>query len=278
MKNKIFLYLFKGLFFCLCNEIQSKSVVINVWVHGTYPFMNIVASKHSPFRSWIYTEEGLSLAKNLPYSYYFHNLAYELQARNMQEYDVNHFYTYGWYSSKVRPNHRREEGEKLYRALEELLTTYQNTYDQIKLRVVGFSHGGNVVLHFMQNMPFVTENIETEIVLLATPIQESTRLFVNKNCVSRVYSFYSDSDWIQRIDMQKFHCDAPCHCPVLSNRTFQDSDRVIQIRLKINGQFIGHNTYRSIVKHLPNMIRFVDNYIGLEKDTAHILLDFKVDS
>ena len=200
----------------------------------------------------------------------------ELYDCNSIEYDINNFYTYGWNSSKIRPGQRYDEGQRLYDALLELLKEYKIKFDTIKLRIVGFSHGGNVVLHCVRCMPFSLDGIETEVVLLATPIQESTRDFVNKSCVNRVYSFYSDDDIVQRIDMQKFHCDAPKGCPVWSSRIFKDSDRVIQVRLKINGEFIGHHNYRSIVNYLPDMIKAVDKNVGVDKDKANILLDFKI--
>lgn len=257
-------------------SFAKSDVTITVWVHGTYPVLTALASKHSPFRSWIYVEPGISLAKNLPYDYYFNQLAHECHKRNPEAYNKNHFYTYGWYSSKVRPAHRRMEGQKLFDAITELLKEYKTKYDTITLRLVGVSHGGNVVLHCVRCMPFLLDGVDTEIVLLATPIQESTRDYVNNPCLKKVYSFYSDVDWIQRIDMQKCHSDAPKKCPVWSKRTFKNSDRVIQIRLKINGQFIGHARYRSIVKYLPEMLRAVDDYVGQDESKASVMLNFKV--
>lgn len=263
-------------FFCGQLSYAKSDVTITVWVHGTYPVLGVLASKHSPFRSWIYVEPGISLAKNLPYDYYFNQLAHECHKRNPEAYNKNHFYTYGWYSSKVRPAHRRMEGQKLFDAITVLLKEYKENYDSITLRLVGVSHGGNVVLHCVRCMPFLEDGVDTEVVLLATPIQESTRDFVNSPHLKKVYSFYSDIDWMQRIDMQKCHADAPKKCPIWSRRTFKSSDKVIQIRLKINGQFIGHGRYRSIVKHLPDMLKAVDEYVGTDEDKASVMLDFKV--
>lgn len=255
---------------------SNLDVTVTVWVHGTYPVMTALNSNYSPFRSWIYTEPGLSLAKNLPCDYYFNQLAYECHKRDPETYSKNHFYTYGWFSSKVRPAHRRMEGEKLFNAITVLLKEYKTKYDTITLRLIGVSHGGNVVLHCVRCMPFLLEGVEAEIVLLATPIQESTRNYVNNPCLKKVYSFYSDIDWIQRIDMQKCHSDAPKKCPVWSKRTFEKSDRVIQVRLKINGEFIGHGKYRSVVKYLPEMLKAVDDYVGIDEEKASVMLDFKV--
>lgn len=275
--NKVYHVVFAacGIFFSHLNFAQSD-VTITVWVHGTYPVMNALIAKHSPFRSWVYTEPGISLAKKLPYDYYFRKLAYECHAHNSTGFCVDHFYTYGWYSSKMRPGHRREEGEHLYKALMVLLKEYKEKYETITLRLVGMSHGGNVILNCVHHMPFKFEGVEVELVLLATPIQESTREFVNNPCVHRTYSFYSDADWMQRIDAQKFHHDAPQKVPFWSNRKFKETDRVIQIRLKINGQFIGHGKYRSVAHHLPAMLKLVDDYVGLDQQKAHVMLDFEI--
>ncbi len=261
--------------FFSCISYAKSDVTITVWVHGTYPVMNALTAKNSPFRSWTYTEKGLSLAKKLPYNYYFRKLAYECCDRNPDEFNVDHFYTYGWYSSKMRPGHRRAEGERFYQALKQLLTEYKIKYNTITLRLVGVSHGGNVVLHSVKYMPFDIDGVEVELVLIATPIQESNREFVNNPCIKRTYSFYSDADWIQRIDAQIFHHDAPHGCPMWSGRMFKKTDRVIQIRLKIDGQFIGHNKYRSIVKYLPEMLTLVDEHVGLENQKDHVLLNFE---
>lgn len=252
----------------------QSEVTINVWVHGTYPALKLLAHKHSPFRSWIYVPHGLSLAKELPYHYYFRQLAYECQARDKQEYCVDHFYTYGWHSSTIRPQKRKVEGEKLYQSLCKLMKKYKQNYDIVKVRLVGVSHGGNVVLHCMSCMPFDCQGVLTEVVLLATPVQESTRSYVNNHAAKRVYSFYSDADWMQCLDIQKLHSDAPKNCSFWSNRTFDNADRVVQVRLKIDGHFIGHGRYRSIVKYLPRILQQVDQRVQ-HKDKAHITLDFK---
>ena len=96
--------------------------------------------------------------------------------------------------------------------------------------------------------------VDTEVILVATPIQEETRAYVNNPWVSQVYSFYSDGDWIQIIDMQKFHASAPKNVNWFSSRKFTDTDNVIQVCVKVNGKFIGHLKFRSILMHLSEIM------------------------
>ncbi|MBI2353168.1 hypothetical protein HYV11_02920 [Candidatus Dependentiae bacterium] len=274
INNKFFLQLFFIVVFwghCL----NSDTPIINVWVHGTYPALNLLTSKKLPFRSWVYVKNGISLAKELPENYYFHQLAKSCHSFDSEQFNIDTFYTYGWYSSKMRPGHRKVEGEKLFQSLSLLLEEYKKQHETIILRLIGFSHGGNVVLHAVSHLPFAIDGVTVNVVLLATPIQESSCYFVNNSCIHRVYSFYSDADWIQRIDAQIFHHDAPHGCPVWSCRRFKNTEEVLQVRLKIDDKFIGHSTYRSYVKYLPEMLRIVNEYVGDKKKKGHILLNFK---
>ncbi len=252
----------------------QSEVTINVWIHGTYPALNMLTHKKSPFRTWVYAPFGLSLAKDLPENYYFNQLAHNCSALNTTEYNLDHFYLFGWYSSNMRPGRRKHEGKKLQQDLDVLLQEYRTKYDKIKLRLIGVSHGGNVVLNCIHHMPEYN-NIQIEVVLLATPIQESTREYVNNAPVHKIYSFYSNYDWMQRIDAQKFHHDAPKKCPFWSSRTFKDSDRVVQVRLKINNKYIGHGKYRSIAHYLPNIMQAAEFNAG-SSDREHISLNFTV--
>lgn len=248
--------------YLLCFMICSLSVYaqeqasVTVWVHGTYPALKWLTHKRSPFRTWVYAPMGLSLAKELDKDYYFHQLAYDCYARDPIGYDVDNFYLFGWYSSNMRPSRRKKEGKKLQKALDNLLNTYHKTYKKVDLRLVGVSHGGNVILNCIDTMP-AYDYVTTEVILLATPIQESTRVYVNRAPVHKVYSFYSNNDWMQRIDAQKFHHDSPKKSPFWSSRTFKPDDRVTQVHVKVNNKDIGHGKYRSIAGRLPDMMKEV---------------------
>ncbi len=250
-----FIYIF--LLFC-CSFFTIQTVDVTVWVHGTYPALKVLRAKWCPVKPKIYVEEGLSLAKNLPHNYYFCRLVESLHDLNPELYNLNHIYTYGWHSSNVSPKQRIKEGKKLYEAIENLLLDYKKKYDDIRLRIVGFSHGGNVILNMITHLPFKKITVPIEVVLLATPVQESTREFINNPHIHKAYSVYSKGDWLQRIDIQRFHYNCPKGAPFLSSRVFKDTDKIKQICLTINGKKIGHARYRSILKYLPDMMLQID--------------------
>ncbi len=253
--------------------IYVNAVCINVWVHGTYPALTTLSCKWSPVRKMIYVQPGLSLAKQLPCNYYFAKLARQLDESDHDQYCIDHFYTYGWHSSNMRPGRRITEGRLLYERLEELFKSYKN-HDKVIVRCIGFSHGGNVILNMLSHLPFVAKNIQLEIVLLATPIQESTRSFINTPYVSKAYSVYSKGDWIQRIDAQRFHHNCPKWASFWSQRTFQDGDKVKQICLKINGKNIGHTKYRYLMQYLPDMFAQIEELFNANKGSNCIYLDY----
>lgn len=233
---------------------ELQAVDITVWVHGTYPALRVLRASWCPVRPKIYVEDGLSLAKNLPEKYYFYKLAQSLHDIDPKLYNLDHIYTYGWHSSNVSPKQRIKEGKKLYNALQRLLAEYYKKHKKIKLRIVGFSHGGNVILNMVSHLPFKGLTVPVELVLLGTPVQESTRDLINNPHVDKAYSFYSQGDWIQRIDIQRFHCNCPKGAPFLSGRVFKDTDKIQQVCLTIDGKNIGHTRYRSIMKYLPDIM------------------------
>lgn len=273
LKKKILCsLLLQGLFSVF--SLHASSVYVTVWIHGTHPIKPILTSRYSPLRARMYAEDGLSLASKLPQNYGFAKIAQACAAYNPTEYDINHFYIYGWNSGNVRPSHRKKIGKKLYDDLSNLLVRYKEQYDTVKLRLIGFSHGGNVVLNCVHCLPFTIKNIETEVVLVATPIQEETRLYINNPFIARAYSFYSDSDWIQTCDMQKFHKTAPKHAPWFSQRTFKDTDNVIQVHLKVNNNGIGHLRFHSVLGHLSKIMEQVIDRLQSSMDMKCMLLNF----
>ncbi|MBP9765254.1 hypothetical protein KBD08_02865 [Candidatus Babeliales bacterium] len=243
-------------------SMSMYPVCITVWVHGTYPMLSVLNARWSPIRKMVYTQKGLHLARDLPSNYYFRKLAQTCHDYNPSQYNLDHFYTYGWHSSNVRPSYRVQEGRKMYQALDKLLCEYAKKYKDITVRCIGFSHGGNVILNMLSCLPFCMPNIKLEVVLLGTPVQEATRKFINTPYVSKAYSFYSVGDWIQRIDVQRFHKYCPKDAPFWSQRTFKDSDKVTQVCLTINNKNIGHTRYRYLMNCLPDMLHKVDQMVG----------------
>jgi hypothetical protein len=256
--------------------ISLKAVHITIWVHGTYPALNVLRAPWCPIRPKIYVDKGLSLAKNLPEAYYYYQLAQSLHQLNPVLYNWDHFYTYGWHSSNVRPGFCINEGKKLYEALKELIDKYQQEHEHLTLRIIGFSHGGNVILNMVSHLPFQNNKVCVELVLIGTPIQESTSRFINNPYITKAYSFYSDGDWVQKIDIQRFHHNCPKGAPFLSQRKFKDTDKVQQICFTLNGRKIGHTRYRSILKYLPDMMNQIEQKLADNFCDQVLCFDYKI--
>ena len=128
----------------------------------------------------------------------------------------------------------------------------------------------------VSHLPFKEFCIPVEIILMGTPVQESTREFINNPHITKAYSFYSLGDWIQRIDVQRFHYNCPKGAPFLSKREFNDTDNVQQVCLTINGNKIGHAKYRSILKYLPDMISQVEEKILHSLDSKTLDFDYAI--
>lgn len=273
MKNNTFYKIM--FFFSFLNTVvileSCATRCVTVWVHGTHPAQRLLSSLHSPVRSHVYTKKGLSLAKELPANYNFRRIAQECCCRNPQEYDLDNFYTYGWHSAKLSSRHRKQVGEKLYDELKELLRNKQVS----KLRLIGFSHGANVVINSLSHLPFDNPDMEVEVILIGMPVQESNKHNINNEFVTKTYSLYSKGDWIQRLDPQKLHSLAPKHAPVLSGRTFDASSNVIQVCMTQRGKSFGHIKFRSFLKYLPDIIKQVDEKLEHSKDKKHVDVDIK---
>jgi hypothetical protein len=260
--------------FFMCTSSLASSVVMNVLVHGTYPIKKVLAGSYSPFRHMIHAEQGLTLAKKLPKNYHFHKVAQAYHEYDPVHYHINHCYTYGWNSSNVQPSTRYQEGRKLYDAINTQINLYRAAgYEQISVRLIGISHGGNVVLNSLKWLPFVASNVKVDIVLIGTPVQEETRHFINNAYISRAYSFYSTKDFMQKIDIQWLHKDCPENAPFFSQRTFLPSDKVIQVQLTIDGQAFSHGYYRSILQYLPLMLQQAQQST-FDRNIAHIIMNF----
>jgi RNase P protein component len=260
----------------LATAVQVQAVCINVWVHGTYPALKMLQATWLPFRKMVYVQPGLSLAKNLPKNYYFAQLANYLHTHDQMLYDIEHFYTYGWHSSNVRPGFRIMHGKQLYQEINELLAQYQGHHENITVRCIGFSHGGNVILNMLPSLPFEHKNVKLEVVLIATPIQESTRSFINSSHVAQAYSIYSPGDWIQKIDAQRFHHNCPKGAPFFSQRTFHDDDCVHQVCLTVNSKKIGHANYRNIMKYFSDIYHQITDLAIKAQGKKNIKLNYVV--
>jgi hypothetical protein len=118
----------------------------------------------------------------------------------------NYYYTYGW-SGLLSPKMRYKDAEFFFIALEKELKKYHDQGIYPRVRVIGYSHGGNVCLNLERirrdKYPDSTMSID-QLLLLGSPIQGETDFLVNGPLFKRVYNFFSHADRIQRLDFFSF--------------------------------------------------------------------------
>jgi len=111
-------------------------------------------------------------------------------------------YTYGW-SGVVNHKQRCKDAADFYKELKELMQTIKKTHAQIKIRIIAYSHGGNLVLDMAPehtNDPNPTNFVINELVLIATPVQRETDCYALHPFFERIYSIYSRADCVQKAD------------------------------------------------------------------------------
>lgn len=238
----------------LGNPTEDNSITI--FVHGTYLARKLLQS--SVFsRFLIYCPQGLAVVKDLPSHYYFYKIAEGCAYLNQKSYSIEQFYTFGWQSEYVYDKVRASAASQLVKELQDLVVLYYDKYKIVpKIRLIGFSHGGNVVLNTARYLPCIVQDgqkAEVEIWLFGTPVQNVNKYLVNSLEFSKVYSFYSKKDWVQRMDPQGLRDTRKNIKQVWSDRVFDRFDRCIQVEFTVNGQSISHTYYRSIFKYFPKI-------------------------
>ena len=232
---------------------------ITIFVHGTYPARKLLQSSFARFL--VYCPQGLSLAKDLPSYYHFYKIAQGCVDFNKESYSMDQFYLFGWESEHLYDKVRSQAAGQLVKELKNLMVLYYQRYQVMpKIRLLGFSHGGNVVLHTANYLPFVIENqkIEVEIWLFGTPVQKTNKHLVNSSHFNKAYSFYSKKDWLQRMDPQGLRSAQKSLKHFWSDRMFDLNDRCVQVEFTVNGKSISHTYYRSIFKYFPKFQKLAE--------------------
>jgi hypothetical protein len=132
---------------------------------------------------------------------------YDAVTHNAYPDHKNYYYTFGW-SGLCSASSRYEEAKKLYQELIPVIaTTTKDAGVAPRVRLIGFSHGGNVVL----NLAAVREREKhllplqiDETLLLGMPVIPETAPLVSHPLFKKIYHFYSPGDAIQRSDFFSF--------------------------------------------------------------------------
>lgn len=144
-----------------------------------------------------------------------------------------HYYTFGW-SGLLSVRQRYLDSKKLFLALEKEVAAFRERGINPKVKVIGYSHGGNVVLNLgavAQDFPNSSLSID-EAIFWGMPVQRETDSCINSPIFKKIYHFYSAGDRVQKLDFFSFR-------RFLSEQKFKRRhslklpSKLIQIQIKI---------------------------------------------
>lgn len=147
----------------------------------------------------------------------------------------NYYYTYGW-SGLLSISQRCQEAEGLLIAINQLVEKFKIVGINPKVRVIGYSHGGNVSLNIAcihkEKYPTMDFSVD-ELILIGTPVQVETDYLINSPIFKEIYHIYSTVDRIQQIDFfssNRFFSDRIFK----TRRNLKLPDKLTQVNMKIS--------------------------------------------
>lgn len=144
----------------------------------------------------------------------------------------NHYYTFGW-SGLLSPTQRFDDAQKLYTALAQEVDSYRKQKIEPKVRIIGYSHGGNVCLYIAKVAQKAKENALSvdELILLGMPVQSETDHLVNDPMFKKIFHIYSRGDRIQKLDFFSFNRFFSRRI-FKSRNDFELPDKLIQVQIR----------------------------------------------
>jgi len=144
--------------------------------------------------------------------------------------------------------------------------------------LIGYSHGGNVVLRTADHLPFYADmkDVDIEVWLFGTPVQVVSHDLVNSDCFTAIYSIYSKKDIVQKLDPQGLRHRKLTKNHFWSQRTFSEESRCVQVDFTVNGQGIGHTYYNVIFPYFPKIKKIIEEKSAHLQDGGMIAVDFKI--
>lgn len=247
-----------GVMFGIKKNQKKQPSVITVYVHGTLFHWRKILAKIPVAADLAYVPDGLTLVKDLDENTVARKMATLFCQKDSERFQMSGFYAFGW-SGKLSCKERIKWAQRLAQELEKLSQMYTEK-DGIEpiIRVVTFSHGGNVALNLAQFLP---EDMSVELILIANPIQNDTEHFVLSDSFSKVYMIYSCKDLMQVIDPIHICRSIKNGCEKkISRRFFQyDVEKLKQVCVSVNGRHIGHfELFQMFNKHVPDVLKQVD--------------------
>jgi hypothetical protein len=131
------------------------------------------------------------------------SLSYDGISHIFTPHQENTYYTYGW-SGILSAKRRFYEAFDFYDALKKHIHELKSQHKNPKIRIVGYSHGGNVALNMagIQHVYYPDDSFTIdELILMGVPIQHENECCIHFPLFKRIYNIYSLADPIQRMDI-----------------------------------------------------------------------------
>lgn len=236
----------------------DKDYWITIYVHGTTTKLGLnFLTKFYPEVS--YGASGLHHINKMPHNALFRRDVDALCAADSNRFCRDHFYTFRW-SGSLSFSAREIAGKELYDEVSILLQDYKEKYGYYpKIRIMTFSHGGNVALNMASHLPFFKEElVYLELLIIACPVQKVTEKFIEHPAINSIYTIYSTRDLLQVVDNYRFGNQR-----YFPKRFFKTAKKNCQqIKVLINQRGLGHlDLLRSFMVHLPDTLNKVDSFV-----------------
>lgn len=200
----------------------TRLVRIDKFFHQTQPMQDLGLKKAFPTKEK--KESGA----------YIFAKAYEEMSKiaNPKAPQTKH-YTFGW-SGLLTRRSRRRSAKKLYEELTRKVKNLRKEGFEPIIRIIGYSHGGNVALHLaeeardVRHYPFTVQ----ELILISAPIQMETRNYVNNPLFKKVFNFYSAGDHVQTGDFLSSLTHSFGHHTFLSEGSFKRPSKITDIQVR----------------------------------------------
>ncbi len=146
----------------------------------------------------------------------------------------NYYYTYGW-TGLLSAKSRFKDAKKLFLALEQEVKRLRAENLNPRIRLMGYSHGGNVNLNIaavrQKEFPHSSLVID-EVVNIGTPVITDSDFLINDPMFKRIFHLYSMTDRVQPLDFfapKQFFSDRMFR----PRKGFMLPNKLIQIQLKV---------------------------------------------
>lgn len=150
---------------------------------------------------------------------------------------TNYYYAFGW-NGLLSQRARHEAACHLFSELHDEISHFKQRGITPRIRIIGYSHGGNVALNmarvckeYCQEQCMEPIYVD-ELILLGTPIKTENNCLAHSPYIRKVYNFYSLRDKVQQLDLFS-------HNQMFSRRLFIhhtpliEPNKIVQVQLQI---------------------------------------------